>query len=122
MSEQNKKHGKISITSSFSKTLIVLQTRHGKALNWLSMDTGSYRLSRNETAENIRSAADTIANTAKGHGIESVEVTVKGPGPCREAAIRALQSAGLEVTAIKAKTPIPHNGCRPAKRETVRDA
>lgn len=121
MSEQNK-HGKVSITSSFSKTLIVLQTRHGKALNWLSVDTGSYRLDRRETAESIRSAADTIAGKAKEHGIESVEITVKGPGPCRETAIRALQSAGLEITTIKDKTPIPHNGCRPAKREMVRDA
>ena len=78
-----------------------------------------FRGSRKSTPFAAQTAAETAANAAKEHGLKSVEVFVKGPGSGREAAIRALQTAGLEVTMIKDVTPIPHNGCRPPKRRRV---
>ena len=91
----------------------------GNVLSWASAGELGFRGSRKSTPFAAQSAAETAAKAAMEHGMKSVEVYVKGPGQGREAAIRALQSAGLEVTMIKDVTPIPHNGCRPPKRRRV---
>ena len=91
----------------------------GNAVSWASAGELGFRGSRKSTPFAAQSAAETAAKAAMEHGMKSVEVYVKGPGAGREAAIRALQSAGLEVSMIKDVTPIPHNGCRPPKRRRV---
>ena len=91
----------------------------GNAISWASAGELGFRGSRKSTPFAAQSAAETAAKVAMEHGMKSVEVYVKGPGAGREAAIRALQTAGLEVSMIKDVTPIPHNGCRPPKRRRV---
>ncbi len=91
----------------------------GNAISWASAGELGFRGSRKSTPFAAQTAADTAAKAAMEHGLKSVEVYVKGPGAGREAAIRALQAAGLEVNLIKDVTPIPHNGCRPPKRRRV---
>ena len=91
----------------------------GNALSWASSGGLGFRGSKKSTPFAAQSAAETAATAAMEHGLKTVEVFVKGPGQGREAAIRALQAVGLEVTMIKDVTPIPHNGCRPPKRRRV---
>jgi small subunit ribosomal protein S11 len=91
----------------------------GNALSWSSAGALGFRGSRKSTPFAAQMAAETAAKTSMEHGLKNIEVTVKGPGSGREAAVRALQAAGLEVTAIKDVTPVPHNGCRPPKRRRV---
>ena len=91
----------------------------GNALSWSSAGALGFRGSRKSTPFASQMAAETAAKAAMEHGLKSIEVYVKGPGAGREAAIRSLQAAGLEVTLIKDVTPIPHNGCRPPKRRRV---
>ena len=91
----------------------------GNAISWASAGGLGFRGSKKSTPFAAQTAAETAARAAMEHGLKSVEVFVKGPGSGREAAIRALQTAGLEVTMIKDVTPIPHNGCRPPKRRRV---
>ena len=91
----------------------------GNALSWASAGQLGFRGSKKSTPYAAQMAADTAAKAAMEYGLKSVEVMVKGPGSGREAAIRALQTAGLEVTMIKDVTPVPHNGCRPPKRRRV---
>ena len=91
----------------------------GNALSWASAGGLGFRGSRKNTPYAAQMAAETAAKAAMEHGLKTVEVMVKGPGAGREAAIRALQAAGLEVTMIKDVTPVPHNGCRPPKRRRV---
>ena len=111
--------GQVHIQSSFNNTIVTITDSAGNALSWASAGQLGFRGSRKSTPYAAQMAADTAANTAKGYGLKIVEVFVKGPGSGREAAIRALQAAGLEVTMIRDVTPVPHNGCRPPKRRRV---
>ncbi len=117
-----KKHierGQAHIQSSFNNTIVTLTDAEGNALSWASSGGLGFRGSKKSTPYAAQMAAETAAKAAIVHGLKTVEVMVKGPGSGREAAIRALQSAGLEVTSIKDVTPVPHNGCRPPKRRRV---
>ena len=119
---REKKHierGAVHIRSTFNNTIVTITDVAGNALSWASSGGPGFRGSRKSTPFASQMAAETAAKAAMEHGLKSVEVYVKGPGAGREAAIRALQTAGLEVTMIKDVTPIPHNGCRPPKRRRV---
>ena len=111
--------GAVHIRSSFNNTMVTVTDLNGNALSWASSGGLGFRGSRKSTPFAAQSAAETAAKAAMEYGLKTVEVYVKGPGQGREAAIRALQSAGLEVVMIKDVTPIPHNGCRPPKRRRV---
>ena len=111
--------GQAHIQSTFNNTLVTLTDLSGNALSWSSAGALGFKGSRKSTPFAAQTAAETAAAAAMEHGLKTVEVYVKGPGSGREAAIRALQAAGLEVTMIKDVTPIPHNGCRPPKRRRV---
>jgi small subunit ribosomal protein S11 len=112
--------GAAHIRSSFNNTMVTITDLDGNALSWASSGGLGFRGSRKSTPFAAQTAAETAAKAAiDTYGLKSVEVFVKGPGQGREAAIRALQSAGLEVVMIKDVTPIPHNGCRPPKRRRV---
>ena len=112
--------GAAHIRSSFNNTMVTITDLEGNALSWASSGGLGFRGSRKSTPFAAQSAAETAAKAAvDNYSLKSVEVYVKGPGQGREAAIRALQSAGLEVVMIKDVTPIPHNGCRPPKRRRV---
>mgnify|MGYP004654776915 FL=1 len=111
--------GAVHIRSSFNNTMVTITDLNGNALSWASSGGLGFRGSRKSTPFAAQSAAETAAKAAMEYGLKTVEVYVKGPGQGREAAIRALQSAGLEVVMIKDVTPIPHNGCRPPKRRRV---
>ena len=117
---KNIEKGAAHIRSSFNNTLVTITDTNGNALSWASSGGLGFRGSRKSTPYAAQMAAETAAKAAiENCGLKTVEVYVKGPGQGREAAIRALQSAGLEVTMIKDVTPIPHNGCRPPKRRRV---
>ena len=111
--------GAAHIRSSFNYTMVTITDLEGNALSWASSGGLGFRGSRKSTPYAAQTAAETAAKAAMEHGLKTVEVYVKGPGQGREAAIRALQTAGLEVVMIKDVTPIPHNGCRPPKRRRV---
>ena len=111
--------GQAHIQSTFNNTLVTLTDMDGNALSWSSAGSNGFRGSRKSTPFAAQSAAEVAAKAAMEHGLKTVEVYVKGPGSGREAAIRALQTAGLNVTMIKDITPIPHNGCRPPKKRRV---
>ncbi len=116
---KNIEKGQAHIRASFNNTIVTITDVNGNALAWASAGGLGFRGSRKSTPFAAQSAAETAAKNAMEHGLKSVEVYVKGPGSGREAAIRALQAAGLEVSLIKDVTPIPHNGCRPPKRRRV---
>lgn len=116
---KNIEKGAAHIRSSFNNTLVTITDVNGNALSWASAGGLGFRGSRKSTPFAAQMAAETAAKAAMEHGLKSVEVFVKGPGSGREAAIRALQTAGLEINLIKDVTPIPHNGCRPPKRRRV---
>ena len=117
--KKNIERGAVHIRSTFNNTIVTITDVAGNALSWASSGGLGFRGSRKSTPFASQMAAETAAKAAMEHGLKSVEVFVKGPGSGREAAIRALQTAGLEVTMIKDVTPIPHNGCRPPKRRRV---
>ena len=117
--KKNVEVGIAHIRSTFNNTIVTITDAHGNALSWSSAGALGFRGSRKSTPFAAQMAAETAAKTAMEHGLKTLEVTVKGPGSGREAAIRALQAAGLEVTAIRDVTPVPHNGCRPPKRRRV---
>ncbi len=116
---KNIERGAAHIRSSFNNTMVTITDIQGNALSWASSGGLGFRGSRKSTPFAAQMAAETAAKAAMEHGLKTVEVYVKGPGSGREAAIRALQTAGLEVNLIKDVTPIPHNGCRPPKRRRV---
>ncbi|NLD49003.1 MAG: 30S ribosomal protein S11 [Clostridiaceae bacterium] len=116
---KNIERGAAHIRSTFNNTIVTLTDVMGNALSWASAGGLGFRGSRKSTPYAAQMAAETAAKSAMEHGLKTVEVYVKGPGSGREAAIRALQAAGLEVSLIKDVTPIPHNGCRPPKRRRV---
>ena len=111
--------GQAHIRSSFNNTIVTITDLNGNALAWASAGGLGFLGSKKSTPFADQSAAETAAGNAREFGLKTVEVYVKGPGAGREAAIRSLQTAGLEVTLIKDVTPIPHNGCRPPKRRRV---
>ena len=111
--------GAAHIRSSFNNTMVTITDLEGNALSWASSGGLGFRGSRKSTPYAAQTAAETAAKAAMEHGLKTVEVYVKGPGQGREAAIRARQAVGLEVTMIKDVTPIPHNGWRPPKRRRV---
>ena len=114
--KKNVERGQAHIQSSFNNTIVTLTDSEGNALSWASAGGLGFRGSRPYAAQ---MAAETAAKAASIYGLKSVEVMVKGPGSGREAAIRALQACGIEVTSIRDVTPVPHNGCRPPKRRRV---
>ncbi|HEY5586365.1 MAG TPA: 30S ribosomal protein S11 [Ruminiclostridium sp.] len=116
---KNIERGAAHIRSSFNNTIVTLTDTAGNALSWASAGGLGFKGSRKSTPFAAQMAAEAAAKAAMEHGLKTVEVYVKGPGAGREAAIRALQAAGLEVSLIKDVTPIPHNGCRPPKRRRV---
>ena len=116
---KNIERGAAHIQSTFNNTIVTITDVQGNAISWSSTGGLGFRGSRKSTPYAAQMAAETAAKAAMEHGLKSVEVFVKGPGQGREAAIRALQAAGLEVDMIKDVTPIPHNGCRPPKRRRV---
>lgn len=116
---KNIESGVAHIRSTFNNTIVTITDPRGNAVSWASSGNLGFKGSRKSTPYAAQIAAETAAKTAIDHGMQSVEVMVKGPGAGREAAIRSLQAAGLEVNAIKDVTPIPHNGCRPPKRRRV---
>ena len=114
--KKNIERGQAHIQSSFNNTIVTITDMSGNALSWASSGGLGFKGSRKSTPFASQMAAEEAAKAAMEHGLKSVEVLVKGPGSGREAAIRALQAAGLEITLIRDVTPIPHNGCRPPKR------
>jgi small subunit ribosomal protein S11 len=116
---KNIEKGCAHIRSSFNNTIVTLTDLNGNALSWASAGEMGYKGSRKSTPYAAQTAAETAAKLAMEHGLKTVEVYIKGPGQGRESAIRALQTAGLEIVSIKDVTPIPHNGCRPPKRRRV---
>ena len=117
--KKNIERGSAHIQSTFNNTIVTITDTQGNALSWASAGELGFRGSRKSTPFAAQHAAETAAKAAMEHGLKTVEVYVRGPGAGREAAIRALQSAGLDVVLIKDETPIPHNGCRPPKRRRV---
>ncbi len=117
--KKNIERGAAHIKSTFNNTIVTITDVAGNAISWASAGGLGFRGSRKSTPYAAQMAAETAAKAAMEHGLKHVEVYVKGPGSGREAAIRALQVAGLEVNMIKDVTPIPHNGCRPPKRRRV---
>lgn len=116
---KNVEHGQAHIQSSFNNTIVTLTDSQGNALSWASAGGLGFRGSRKSTPYAAQVAAETATKAALPHGLKTVNVFVKGPGSGREAAIRALQAAGLQVLSIEDCTPVPHNGCRPPKRRRV---
>lgn len=107
------------IRSTFNNTIVTITDVQGNAISWSSAGSLGFKGSRKSTPFAAQMAAEAAAKSAQEHGLKTLEVTVKGPGAGREAAIRSLQATGLEVTAIVDVTPVPHNGCRPPKRRRV---
>ena len=116
---KNIESGVAHIKSSFNNTLITLTDPSGAVVSWSSSGAMGFKGSRKGTPFAAQQAADVAARAAMEHGMRTIEVLVKGPGGGREAAVRSLRAAGLEVSMIKDVTPIPHNGCRPPKRRRV---
>jgi small subunit ribosomal protein S11 len=116
---KNIENGVAHIKSTFNNTIITITDVKGNTVAWASAGTTGFKGSRKSTPFAAQVAASAAAKEAMAHGMKQVEVLVKGPGAGREAAIRSLQAAGIEVNLIKDVTPIPHNGCRPPKRRRV---
>ena len=117
--KKNVEKGAAHIRSTYNNTIVTITDLNGNAVSWASAGEMGYKGSRKSTPFAAQTAAETAGKLAADQGMKTVEVYVKGPGPGRESAIRALQTAGLEVTMIKDVTPIPPNGCRPPKRSRV---
>ena len=117
--KKNIERGAAHIQSTFNNTIVTITDMQGNAVSWAAAGEMGFRGSKKSTPFAAQTAAEVAAKAAMEHGMKTVEVFVKGPGSGREAAIRALQTAGLDVTLIKDVTPIPHNGCRPPKRRRV---
>jgi small subunit ribosomal protein S11 len=116
---KNTPRGVAHIQSSFNNTIVTISDTHGNAISWASAGGQGFKGSRKSTPFAAGVAAEQAAKTAAEHGVRFLEVYVKGPGSGREAAIRSLQAAGMEISLIRDVTPIPHNGCRPPKRRRV---
>lgn len=117
--KKNIENGIAHIQSTFNNTIITITDMNGNTIAWSSAGSQGFKGSRKSTPFAAQLAADDAAKKAQEHGVQNIEVYVKGPGSGREAALRALQAAGFNVTLIRDVTPIPHNGCRPPKRRRV---
>lgn len=117
--KKNIETGIAHIHSTFNNTIVMITDVHGNAISWSSAGALGFRGSKKSTPFAAQMAAEAATKVAMENGLKTVDVTVKGPGSGREAAIRSLQATGLEVTAIRDVTPVPHNGCRPPKRRRV---
>jgi small subunit ribosomal protein S11 len=117
--KKNISTGVVHIQSTFNNTIVTITDAGGNVVSWSSAGVQGFKGSRKSTPFAAQMAAEDAAKKAQEHGMKTVEVYVKGPGPGRESALRSLQAAGFTVTAIKDVTPIPHNGCRPPKRRRV---
>jgi small subunit ribosomal protein S11 len=117
--KKNIQNGVAHIQSTFNNTIITITDMNGNTIAWSSAGSQGFKGSRKSTPFAAQLAADDAAKKAQEHGVQNIEVYVKGPGSGREAALRALQAAGFNVTLIRDVTPIPHNGCRPPKRRRV---
>ena len=111
--------GVAHVNATFNNTLITITDAQGNAISWSSAGGMGFKGSRKSTQYAAQVAAESAAQKAQEHGMKTLEVNVKGPGSGRESALRALQAAGFNITAIRDVTPIPHNGCRPPKRRRV---
>lgn len=111
--------GQVHIFASFNNTIVTVTDQQGNTVAWGSAGSAGFKGSRKSTPFAARMAAEQAVKAAMGMGIQEVELFVKGPGPGRESAIRAVQSLGLKVTAMSDITPVPHNGCRPPKKRRV---
>jgi len=116
---KNVTRGIVHVTATFNNTLVSVTDANGNALGWSSSGKMGFKGSRKSTAYAAQVVSQDACRQAMGHGLKEVEVRVKGPGSGRESAVRAVQGLGLEITAIKDVTPIPHNGCRPKKARRV---
>jgi small subunit ribosomal protein S11 len=116
---KNIQNGVAHIRSTFNNTIVTITDASGNALAWASAGSQGFKGSRKSTPFAAQVAAEVAGKKAMEHGVQNIEVYVKGPGSGREAALRALQAAGFNITVIKDVTPIPHNGCRPPKRRRV---
>ena len=114
--KKNIAKGVAHVQSTFNNTIVTVTDEHGNVITWSSAGALGDKGSRKSTSYGAQLTAEAAAKASMDHGMKTVDVCVKGPGPGREAAVRALQAAGLEVTSINDVTPIPHNGCRPPKR------
>ncbi|OGI22829.1 MAG: 30S ribosomal protein S11 [Candidatus Melainabacteria bacterium RIFOXYA12_FULL_32_12] len=117
--KKNVVQGKVHIQSTFNNTIVTSTDMLGNAIAWASAGTSGFKGARKGTPFAAQSAAETVAKKSMEQGMKTTEIYVSGPGSGRETAIRAIQSAGLEITLIKDVTPIPHNGCRPPKKRRV---
>ena len=117
--KKNVEKGAVNIRSTYNNTIVTITDTNGNAVSWASAGEMGFRGSKKSTPFAAQTASETAGKLAADQGMKTVEVYVKGPGPGRESAIRALETAGLQVTMIKDVTPIPHNGCRPPKRRRV---
>ncbi|MCG6861695.1 MAG: 30S ribosomal protein S11 [Chromatiaceae bacterium] len=111
--------GVAHIHASFNNTIITITDRQGNALGWATSGGSGFRGSRKSTPFAAQVAADRVGQAVKEFGLKNLDVNVKGPGPGRESAVRALNNAGFKITSITDVTPIPHNGCRPPKKRRV---
>ena len=107
------------IHASFNNTIVTITDRHGNALSWATAGGSGFRGSRKSTPFAAQVAAENAGRAAQEHGLKQIDVRIKGPGPGRDSAVRALNAIGLEISGIADITPIPHNGCRPPKRRRV---
>ncbi|MCB1767423.1 MAG: 30S ribosomal protein S11 [Candidatus Competibacteraceae bacterium] len=117
--KKNVVDGIAHIHASFNNTIITITDRQGNALAWATSGGSGFRGSRKSTPFAAQVAAERVGNVVKEYGVKNLEVNVKGPGPGRESAVRALNAAGFKIMSIMDVTPIPHNGCRPPKRRRV---
>ena len=117
--KKNIAEGVVHVHASFNNTIVTITDHHGNAISWATAGGSGFKGSRKSTPFAAQVAAESCGKVAMDHGLKSVSVRVKGPGPGRESAIRALHAIGLEVTSISDVTPLPHNGCRPSKRRRV---
>ncbi len=111
--------GVAHVSATFNNTMITITDAQGNAISWSSAGAMGFKGSRKSTPYAAQVAAEDAGNKAKEHGMKTLEVEVRGPGSGRESALRALQSAGFQITSIRDVTPIPHNGCRPRKKRRV---
>jgi small subunit ribosomal protein S11 len=116
---KNISYGVAHIHSTFNNTIIGVTDKEGNLVSWASGGNVGFKGTRKSTPYAAQMAAQQVAKQVQDHGLQEIDVVVKGPGPGRESAIRSLQAAGLQVNMIRDDTPIPHNGCRPPKRRRV---
>ena len=117
--KKNVSDGIAHVHASFNNTIITITDRQGNALSWATSGGAGFKGSRKSTPFAAQVAAETAGRVALEYGIKTLEVRIKGPGPCRESSVRALNALGIKISSIADITPVPHNGCRPPKRRRI---